>query len=363
MGILSISLLLTLALGIHAQPEKRYAIVDNDWSAISFIPFLLALDGGMEVLGLVSDTANTWQRQCAYHALANLEVGNLTCIPVYEGATYPLINTPERFQAWEAIHGIIPWQGAFAPENRTFEEAGNDPTSGNPNRIVKAAFVEGYPTTAVSKSTNAAAFMVDMVRKYPGQVSIYSAGALTNVALAVRMDAQFASLAKELVIMGGYVDVNMLQVTGDFMQADINSDINLMIDPEAAKIALTASFPNITIAGNVANQVQSTQEFLDEVYQVKNPYTKLFHDHYGTEFPFWDETAAALMVDPSIAINTTTAYLDVDVAFGSPNYGNIHVYQKSLMPPNIRNVTYVNEIDGEKLKAMMKHAMQHPKSC
>lgn len=67
--------------------------------------------------------------------------------------------------------------------------------------------------------------MVEMVRRYPHQVSIYSAGALTNVALAVRMDPSFASLAKELVIMGGYVDVNMLQVTGDYMQADINSDV------------------------------------------------------------------------------------------------------------------------------------------
>lgn len=55
--------------------------------------------------------------------------------------------------------------------------------------------------------------MIEQVRKYPGQVSIYAAGAMTNIALAVRMDDDFAKLAKELVIMGGYVDVNMLQVS------------------------------------------------------------------------------------------------------------------------------------------------------
>ena len=59
----------------------------------------------------------------------------------------------------------------------------------------------------------AASYMVEMVHKYPGQVSIFAAGAMTNVALAVRLDDQFASLAKELVIMGGYVDVNMYQVS------------------------------------------------------------------------------------------------------------------------------------------------------
>lgn len=176
----------------------------------------------------LQDTANSWQRQCAYHALANLEVGNLSCIPVYAGATYPLINTPERFQAWESVHGKLPWEGAFALENATAEALGNDPTSGDPNRIVKPAFIEGFPTTKINHSTSAANFMVEMVHKYPHQVSIYSAGALTNVALAVRMDSDFASLAKELVIMGGYVDVNMYQVTGDYLQADINSDVGVL---------------------------------------------------------------------------------------------------------------------------------------
>jgi hypothetical protein len=33
------------------------------------------------------------------------------------------------------------------------------------------------------------------------------------------------------------------------------------------------------------------------------------------------------------------------------------------MPPNVRNVTYVNTIDGDKLKAMIKRSVQYPKSC
>lgn len=78
-----------------------------------------------------------------------------------------------------------------------------------------------------------------------------------------------------------------------------------MIDPEASKIALTADFPSITIAGNVANQVISSQEFLDEIYEVKNPYSKLVYEEYGVIFPFWDETAMALIVDPTIATNTS----------------------------------------------------------
>lgn len=55
----------------------------------------------------------------------------------------------------------------------------------------------------------------------------------------------------------------------------------------------------------MANQVVSTQDFLDEVYEVKNPYSELFHSYYGTTFPFWDEIAAAIMVDPAIVTNST----------------------------------------------------------
>ncbi|PQE08362.1 inosine-uridine preferring nucleoside hydrolase protein [Rutstroemia sp. NJR-2017a WRK4] len=365
--------LLAIPTGAYAanksHEDVKYVIMDNDWSSTGFIPFLMALDAGWEVLGLTSCTADTWQHQVALHALATLSLGNLTsCIPVVPGSTFPLINTANRFQAWESVHGVLPWQGAFAPYNATAEAEGSDPTSGdNPFRVVESAFLEGFPSNAsiqgLKKSQSASAFMIEMVHRYPGKVSIYAGGSMTNIALAVRSDDQFASLAKELVIMGGYIDVNLLEVTGTVNQADINSDINLMIDPEAAKIAFTANFPKITFAGNVANQVISSQDFLDEIYEVKNPYSKMVHDHYGTIFPFWDETAAAIMVDSSIIKNTTTFYVDVDISYGSPSYGNIHAYQSALMPPGLRNVTYVNKIDGDKLKTMIKRTVQHPRTC
>lgn len=125
-------------------------------------------------------------------------------------------------------------EGAFAPENLTYEALGNDPTSGDPRRVSRAAFSEGFPNTTFAADTNAAYFMVQQVRKYPGEVSIYAGGALTNIALAVRMDPDFASLAKELIIMGGYLDVNLLQTTGSVMQADINGDVGLLALPSRA---------------------------------------------------------------------------------------------------------------------------------
>nr|POE87506.1 uncharacterized protein CFP56_30095 [Quercus suber] len=346
----------------HGDSTRPKVIMDNDWSTVGFIPVLQALHARWDILGLTSSTSNSWALQCGLHALATLEVGNLSCIPVYKGSDYPLINHPGLFQSWQDVHGDLPWQGAFATENLTSEAEGNDPTSGNPRRISSSAFKEGYPNTTFASDISAAEFMVQQVRKYPGEISIYAAGAMTNVALAVRLDSSFARNARELVVMGGYIDVNVLQTTGSILLADLQSDINLMIDPEASKIALTAAFPNITLAGNVANQVPSTQAFLDEIHEVINPYTDLIYNHYGTEFPFWDETAAAIMLDPSIVKNETMFYVDVDVSYASPRYGNIHAYQRALAPraQRLREVKYVLEVDGEVLKRKIRESLQEP---
>jgi hypothetical protein len=42
---------LSLAAGAVA---KHYAIMDNDWYTAGFVPYLIALDGDIDVLGLAS---------------------------------------------------------------------------------------------------------------------------------------------------------------------------------------------------------------------------------------------------------------------------------------------------------------------
>jgi hypothetical protein len=36
------------------QADKHYAIMDNDWYTAGFVPYLIALDGDVEILGLAS---------------------------------------------------------------------------------------------------------------------------------------------------------------------------------------------------------------------------------------------------------------------------------------------------------------------
>ncbi len=152
--------------GYHSFPpdawstEDRYTIMDNDYTATSMGPFILTLSANMTVLGLTGNTVDSWALQCSLHALALLEHGNLSCIPVALGEYYPITMTQARFDSCTQAWGTLDWYGVFAPENLTAESLGNDPTGGNPDRISKSAFVEGYPNTSFIDQA-AAVFMVE----------------------------------------------------------------------------------------------------------------------------------------------------------------------------------------------------------
>lgn len=344
-------------------------IIDNDWGPADFTLILMAIASRKyDLIGLVSNSANTWALQASLHALRSLELGNLTsCIPVYKGADYPLLNTPSLFQSWQYIHGMIPFQGVYAPQNLTAQALGSDPSSGDPSTINPAAFVGGTaPDRSLLAGLEAAQFMVDSVRKYPGQVTIYSGGALTNIALAVKLDSSFARNAKELIVMGGYIDTTLLQVTGSTLQADLNSDINLKIDPESAKIALTADWKNVTMVSQAANNVFINETDYTDIMSVNNSYTQAFVARYFPVLPAWDVTTMAVLLErETVLTNSTQFYVDVDVSWFSPYYGEIRAYQQALVAAGqqLRNVTYAFNVNVEQVKTLMKQALLQPGSC
>jgi inosine-uridine nucleoside N-ribohydrolase len=98
--------------------------------------------------------------------------------------------------------------------------------------------------------------------------------------------------------------------------------------------------------------------------ETQNAYTDILAT-YPTQFPLWDETAAALMVEPSLATNVTEFYIDVDTSYASSRYGNIHAYQEALTPvaQDLKKVRFVLEVDGEGVKENVRRAVVDPVSC
>ena len=116
------------------------------------------------------------------------------------------------------------------------------PCSRITSRTSIPTLVEGMPHTKPLDET-AANFIVRMVHKYPGEVVIWAGGPLTNVALALRLDPQVATLAKELVLMGSGMYAN----DGGINTIDGRREFNWWFDPEAVRIVMRAPWKKITI--------------------------------------------------------------------------------------------------------------------
>jgi len=75
-----------------------------------------------------------------------------------------------------------------------------------------------------------------MVHKYPHEVTIYEGGPMTNLALALRIDPQFAELAQETRLYGRQPESRHRHP--EFVNTP-RHEFNFWMDPEAADACFT----------------------------------------------------------------------------------------------------------------------------
>ena len=179
----------------RAADGLRKVIVDQDASGPggSDMQAILSIvqSPQTDVLGITVVTGDAWLAEEVQHTLRLMEIIGRTDISVVPGAAFPLANSKEYIARWETLYGKIVYQGAW---NFAAGHAVHGPWEIPP-------MPEGTPTTKPANE-DAAHFMIRMLHKYPHEVTIYAAGPLTNLALAQALDPEFASLSKELIIMG-----------------------------------------------------------------------------------------------------------------------------------------------------------------
>ena len=338
-----------------AEPGPRLVIMDNDFAGPggtdmqATLPLLA--DPSVTVLGFTVVTGDGWENEESAHLRRLLEIAGRSDVPVVDGAAYPLVNSVGRMRLWEQRYGTIPWKGAWGGLGSIDKVPAEEPPV--------PALPEGAPTTKASGEM-AAAFLIRQVHAHPHQVTIIAAGPMTNLALAVRLDPTFAADAGELVFMGALIDTNMTAATGS---ADYASDFNLIFDPEAAHIVLTASWPKITAVGNVSNSVMMTRRLMDEIASVRTPLTE-YLSKYFIELPLWDEMAGAVALDPTLVTKSVEVMMDVDLA-DDVDYGHAHIWSEALAPKGLglRKVTIVQSIASDRfLQGFVKAAQFTPRS-
>jgi purine nucleosidase len=351
--------LLSLSLCSNLSAQKIKVIVDQDargpaTTDMQSILIFLQSDK-FDVLGITTVSGDQWVKEETQRTLRLLEIAGRTDVPVIQGAEFPLLNSKEESERWEALYGTFGYKGCwsdFSKRPETVPPAFRAPYH-EPDVI--PTLVEGSPHTKALNET-AAHFIVRTVHQYPGQVVIWAGGPLTNIALALRLDAEVASLAKELVLMGS----GMYADKGGINRIDGRREFNWWFDPEAVRITMRAPWKKITITPiDISVKTTVNPELKTAIAKADTPVAH-YLTQYAVESFMWDELSAAAMIDPSMITDQKELYVDIDVDHG-PSYGQTLFWQPGdAVPPYERKATVQFDVDTKKLYDLYIKLMTQP---
>ena len=344
--------------------QKRLVLIDQDGSGpggsnqMAMLALLQAPQ--VEVLGITMVTGNAWRDEETLHTLRMLELTGHANVPVAKGAVYPLIRTELETKLSAAIDGKVAWLGAWGQGQTMLVE-----TPGGVKPVTPAHWSEHGPSvippmpegkpTIKPIDEDAVHFLIRQVRAHPHEVTIYAAGPLTNIALAVSIDPQFAALTKGIVLMGGSLNPQ----TDDPEFADSpRHEFNFWFDPEAAHIVLRADWPRMDVTTvDVSIKAPFTKAMLDEIAKSQAPTARYIAAWSQDRYYMWDELAACAWLDPTLITKEKRVYMDVDLSHG-PSYGDTLTWsEKSKPATGVRLVHAQIDLDLPRFQKMFVELM------
>jgi purine nucleosidase len=249
------------------------------------------------------------------------------------------------------LTGSYPWLGAWGDlASKTSVEPYHAP-------FVVPTMLEGEPTTK-PLAEDAAHFLIRQVHAHPHQVTIYAAGPLTNIALAIAIDPEFAGLTQGIVIMGGSLSP---QTDDPEFATNPRHEFNFWFDPEAAHITLNAKWPRVDLTDvDISLKTMFTKEMVAEIAKSKTPAAHYIAQYSLEYYYLWDELAAAAWIDPKIITKQREMYVDVDIAHG-PNYGNTLTWTATNKPQREMPLVHVqDDLDKERFYKLFVALMSAP---
>ena len=273
-------LIVSLLVNGVAQSPRR-VIIDTDPGIDDAMAILLALNSPeLTVEALTVVPGNVESRQGVENALKILSLAGRCDVPVAAGAQHPLNQKLITAQFWHGKNGL--------------------------------AGVELSASKCKLDSRFGPDLIIELVHKYPHEITLIPVGPLTNIALAVSKDPSIVPLVKDVVIMGGSISGG--NVNGA-------AEANIYGDPEAASIVFNAGWVVTMIGSDVGERTLITHKELSQLEAMRGPesdFVSKLADFYLTRSEksgysgaaMYDPLAVATVIDPTLV---TLKEMHVDV--------------------------------------------------
>ena len=280
--ILILSIVSIVATNASAQPAPQRVIIDTDPGVDDALAILLALHSPeLKVEALTVVPGNVEAAQGLENALKIVSLADRCDVLVAAGAQHPLNQKLITAQFWHGPNGLA---GVDLPAPKCKA----DPRFG-PDLIIQ------------------------MVHKFPHQITLIPIGPLTNIALAVSKDPGIVPLVKDIVIMGG-------SITGG--NVDGAAEANIYNDPEAAQIVFNAGWVVTMIGSDVGERTLITRKDVTRLqanHAPQSDFAARLAEFYVTRseksgYPgaaLYDPLAVGTVIDPSL-VTLRNMHVDVE---------------------------------------------------
>lgn len=268
----------------------RHILIDCDPGIDDALMLMLAgADPSLSVRAVTATFGNVGLDGTTRNALAVCSLIGLD-VPVYAGASRPLVRD---VIGGGAFHGTGGLGGAELPV---------PPWSAAP----------GHAVDAIRSAVN----------RFPGELTLVVTGAMTNVALALRLDPGLAAGVERIVFMGGSASSGNVTPAAEF---------NAFADPHAMRIVVESGIPLTMFGLNVTHQVLATPPRVAAIRALGNPvaaaaatmlsfYAESYRSIYGWPgAAMHDPCTVAYLLDPTL-FTVEPMHVTVDTNEG-PNFG------------------------------------------